>query len=95
MRPLPTTILLLSSIAPVSSVSAKNSANTPPVQGLAVVRQGADAIIQAAVVPPGQTKRPFVSQGANHAAAIAIQIVCSKDTPAAQRAAICRSNSPS
>jgi hypothetical protein len=43
----------------------------------------------ASASPPGQANRPDVSQGADHASDRAIQVVCTKDTPAAQRAAIC------
>jgi hypothetical protein len=47
--------------------------------------------LNAAVTPPGQAKNAdSPSQGAEHASQRAIDVVCSKDTPAAQRAAICQ-----
>lgn len=40
--------------------------------------------------PPGQSNRPSdPDQGDDHASQTAIERVCSKDTPAARRAAIC------
>jgi hypothetical protein len=46
--------------------------------------------LAAMVAPPGQSSRPAdPDQGDDHASATAIAVVCSKDTPAAQRSAIC------
>jgi len=47
--------------------------------------------LNAAVTLPGQARKAdSPSQGADHASPGAIDVVCSKDTPAAQRAAICQ-----
>jgi hypothetical protein len=79
---------------PVASASAKPPAAPPAAQNVAVLQQGADALIRQAASPPGQPGNLSPSQGAEHAAFRAIQVVCSKDNPAAQRAAICHPNSP-
>jgi hypothetical protein len=52
------------------------------------LKKGLDAMI-ASASPPGQANRTDRDQGDNHASDRAIQVVCTKDTPAAQRSAIC------
>ncbi|MFL6756838.1 MAG: hypothetical protein ACJ8EG_04605 [Sphingomicrobium sp.] len=45
---------------------------------------------QGLAIPPGQTTRPVdPDQGDDHASPRAIAVVCSKNTPAARRSAIC------
>nr|NUR37535.1 hypothetical protein [Sphingomonas sp.] len=87
---LPTAAIAILSFVPFASAGAKPAAT----RGTAVLRQGADALIRQAASQSGQAGNTDASQGAAHAAARAIQVVCSKDTPAAQRSAICRPNSP-
>jgi hypothetical protein len=87
-------ILMLLLAQPIASATAKPSAAQPAAKDTAVLKQGADALIKQAASPPGQPGNPSPNQGAEHAALRAIQVVCSKDTPAAQRSAICRPNSP-
>ena len=49
-----------------------------------------DAMAPAAATPPGQTnKKPEHDQGDDNASPRAIERVCTKDTPSAQRSAIC------
>lgn len=86
--------VLLGSLVVSSPVFAKDPSNSPPAQNTNVLRQGLEAAMNAAAQPPGQSKRPFNSQGAEHASLRALEVVCNKDTPAAQRSAICRPNSP-
>jgi hypothetical protein len=81
------------SLLPIASAGAKPATNAPAAARTAVLRQGADALIGQAAAQTGKTEIGS-SQGAAHAALRAIQVVCNKDTPAAQRAAICRPNSP-
>ena len=64
--------------------------------GLAKKSEGADVLLNAlesmknGSSPPGQSKRPVdPDQGDDNAALRAISEVCTKDTPAAQRSAIC------
>lgn len=46
--------------------------------------------LHSMVSPPGQSKRPVdPDQGDDHASPVAIDRVCTKDTPAARRSAIC------
>ena len=52
------------------------------------LKKGLDAMI-ASASPPGQANRTDRDQGDDHASDRAIQVVCTKDTPAAQRSAIC------
>lgn len=74
-------ILPLLLVQPIASASAKPPATQPPAKDTAVLKQGADALIKQAASPPGQSGNPSLSQGAEHAALRAIQVVCSKDTP--------------
>jgi hypothetical protein len=89
---LPSAAILILSLA--ASAGAKPPASAPAAQGTVVLRQGANALINQASLQTGQSRDASANQGAEHAALRAIQVVCSKDTPAAQRAAICHPNSP-
>lgn len=74
-----------------TSVQAKDSkpSPAPSKSGMAALQKGLDSI-RVAASPPGQSTRPVdPDQGDDHASLTAIQMVCSKDTPAAQRSAIC------
>lgn len=64
--------------------------------GLAKKSQGPDVLLKAlesmnnGSAPPGQSRRPVdPDQGDDNAPLRAIAEVCTKDTPAAQRSAIC------
>jgi len=72
-------------------VAAKDNklAETGSTKGLGALKRGLDAMASAAV-PPGQANRPVdPDRGDDNASDRAIQMVCTKDTPAAQRSAIC------
>lgn len=75
-------------LASVSStpVLAKKPVSSPQQQ----VLNTADAQLAAQNSPPGQSKRPSdPDQGDDNANPMALATVCSKDTPAAERSAIC------
>ena len=64
--------------------------------GVVQLQRGLGAVMataqnpQVQAIPPGQTTRPVdPDQGDDHASPRAIEVVCSKSTPAAQRSAIC------
>ena len=75
-----------------TAVQAKDQkpADTPK-NGTVELKKGLDAMIAIAIAsPPGQANRPAdPDQGDDNASDRAIQVVCSKGTPAAQRSAIC------
>jgi hypothetical protein len=96
MRPLVISILLTTSIAASAPAFGK-----PPAQangsggqeGAALLQKANRAVIEGAAT--AQTGRPAdPDQGDDHASDRAIEIVCSKNTPAAQRSAICKNISP-
>jgi hypothetical protein len=89
MRARSLAVLIASSAAIPAAVAAKGPPPSPP--GLAAqVQTALNAMVQPLVAPPGQSSRPAdPDQGDDHAAARAIEMVCTKDTPAAQRSAIC------
>lgn len=82
--------LALSLLIAGTSVQAKDQkpASGPAKTATADLKKGLDAMI-ASASPPGQANRADGDQGDDHASERAIQVVCSKDTPAAQRSAIC------
>jgi hypothetical protein len=71
---------------------AAKPAKTPQQQALASLTRTASAIVLAQEGPPARTVDR--DQGDDHASLTAITKVCSKDTPAARRAAICPPLSP-
>jgi len=75
-------VLLTSSATAAVSASPKSQSS-----GTRVLAQGLKAVIAPAVAASAQGSGQ--SQGAVHASPRAILVVCSKNTPAAQRAAIC------
>ena len=84
MRPL--SILLLSSVAIGTAASAAGRPPTPPGKASFDLRTALQAMVSSA----NQANRKVdPDQGDNHASARAIAVVCSKDTPAARRSAIC------
>lgn len=87
-------MLLLSLVQPVSSVAAKPAGNAPTARDLDAFRQGLHALIKQATPSEAEEASESRSQGAEHASLRAIRVVCSKDTPAAHRSAICHPNSP-
>ena len=91
MNALPMSILLISAAAAGSSALAKPSDQSRSSvhlrQALAVVAQAADP--QGPKGPDHFNPKVDRGQGDDHANPGAILRVCSKDTPAAHRAAIC------
>ena len=77
------------------SASARPAATPAPnsaAQGIAILQAGLNAVIQGAAKMTGRPVDP--DQGDDHASIIAVQRVCSKSTPAAQRSAICETATP-
>ena len=71
-----------------TSVQAKDQKVANGPAKTSELKKGLDAMI-ASASPPGQANRTDRDQGDDHASDRAIQVVCTKDTPAAQRSAIC------
>jgi hypothetical protein len=99
MKPLLVGLLLISSVTATTPSLAKGPPNTsaaPDVtqqKDVTPLRDGNRAVMNTAVA--AQTGRPTdPDQGDDNASDRAIQVVCSKSTPAAQRSAICRNVSP-
>jgi hypothetical protein len=86
---LPASLALLLIVAG-TSVQAKDQATAsgPAKTSTTDLKKGLDAMI-ASASPPGQANRTDRDQGDDNASDRAIQVVCTKDTPAAQRSAIC------
>ena len=90
----------LVTLALVAAVSGASVQAKPPEhasdRGASVLKQGLKAVGAAAHEPPGQSNpKPDRDQGDDHASPTAIAKVCTKDTPAARRSAICdHFNSP-
>jgi hypothetical protein len=86
---LPASLALLMLVAG-TSVQAKDQkpSNSPAKTATADLKKGLDAMI-ASASPPGQVNRIDRDRGDDNASDRAIQVVCTKDTPAAQRSAIC------
>lgn len=86
-------ILVTASMAAAVPALAK-PADQSKAQGTAQLKSALSAVAAEAQGPPPpehfKPKNNDNSQGANNANPGAILKVCSKDTPAAQRAAICR-----
>ena len=90
MKALPATVVASFLLCLGAPVAAKeNKPAEPDPKSLGVLKKGLDAMA-AAAVPPGQSNRPDdPDRGDDNASDRAIQMVCTKDTPAAQRSAIC------
>ena len=88
MNALPASLALLLLVAG-TSVQAKDQKPTssPTKSTTSDLKKALDAM-SASASPPGQADRAGQSQGAANASDRAIEVVCSKDTPAAQRSAI-------
>lgn len=79
-------IILMSSVAIGTAASAAGRPATPPGKASSDLRTALQAMVSSA----NQTNRKVdPDQGDDHASARAISVVCSKDTPAATRSAIC------
>ena len=78
MKPLPTAIVLLSMVAGLSGLAEGRA--TPGTAGLVQA-------LHAMAGPPAKTVDG--DQGDDHASLRAISVVCTKDTPASRRSAIC------
>ncbi len=87
MKALPAGLALL--LLAGTAVQAKDQKPaSPPRNGAAELKKGLDAMIAAAQPgPPGKTVDK--DQGDDNASDRALEVVCSKDTPAARRSAIC------
>ena len=84
------TILLISSAAAATAVAAKEPPTSPNAQVASELKRTLQAMVNSQTTPPGQSARPVdPDQGDDNAALRAIQVVCSSDTPAADRSAIC------
>lgn len=89
MKIMTAAFVLVAATASATPGIAKNQPKSE-AQAAADLRVAVQEVMQAQAVPPGQAKRPVdPDQGDEHASAIAIQKVCSKSTPAAERSAIC------
>ena len=76
-------------LAAGTSVQAKDQKPAGPAKyRTADLKKGLDAMI-ASASPPGQGNRVNRDQGDDNASDRAIRVVCTKNTPAAQRSAIC------
>jgi hypothetical protein len=77
-------LLAFSTVIPAAAEPAKKGSQTEPLQ------QAIKEVMVVAVNQSAQSKRPQdADQGDDNASPTAILIVCTKDTPAARRAAIC------
>ncbi len=78
--------LLISSVA----LGTTSVAAAPPPAAPPSPTEALRSALHSMVTPPGQSKRPVdPDQGDDHASIVAIDHVCTKHTPAAQRSAIC------
>ena len=86
MRPL--SLIFLSSLAIGTAASAAGRPAATPAKVSADLRTALKSMMNG--TPPGQANRKVdPDQGDDHASLRAIEVVCSKDTPAATRSAIC------
>lgn len=89
MKALPATVVASFLLSIGAPVAAKENKPQPDPKSLGLLKKGLDAMA-ASAVPPGQSSRPDdPDRGDDNASDRAIQMVCTKDTPAAQRSAIC------
>ena len=78
-------VVFLGMALPAGANSKSPTSQKPPAE-----LDGALKAMAPAATPPGQTKKkPEHDQGDDNASDNAIDRVCTKDTPAAQRSAIC------
>ena len=69
---------------------AKETGKSSQSEAAAGLAKALDAAVLAQSSPPGQAARPVdPDQGDDNASLRAISVVCSKNTPAARRSAIC------
>lgn len=87
MRALSIGVLLISSIATAAPVVAKGPPQDPSPAVNSSLHRALDLMVQS-------TQSADRDQGDEHASARAIQVVCSKGTPAASHSAICPPVSP-
>jgi hypothetical protein len=79
-------ILLMSTAGLGTAAIAAGPPSAPPSR----VTDGLRAALHSMVVPPGQSNRPVDrGRGDDNASIIAIDHVCTSNTPAARRSAIC------
>jgi hypothetical protein len=80
-------------LATGTSVDAKPPVEAPPPAAAKLIT-ALKTMAATATNPPGQSKRPSdPDQGDDHASMVAIEKVCTKNTPAAKRSAICNPSS--
>jgi hypothetical protein len=83
-------ILLISFAAASTSVAAREPAGSPNPKASTALRHALEAMAPSRHAQSGPSARPADrDQGDDHAAPRAIQMVCGKDRPAANRSAIC------
>jgi hypothetical protein len=80
-------ILLISLTTAATSAAAREPPNKSDAQAATDLRHALGAMASAHSAPPA--KSVDRDRGDDNAAARAIQVVCSKETPAARRSAIC------
>ena len=92
MKPCIALAIVVGLALPTGANAKPPAAQKPPAELVGAL----NAMAPASATPPGQTKKkPEHDQGDDNASDNAIDRVCTKDTPAAQRSAICpQSGSP-
>ena len=80
----------LATAAAAFAMMGAQSAAAKPADGSDELRQTLMKMVSQGDQPPGQTKRPDdPDQGDDNASMTAITTVCTMETPAAERSAIC------
>lgn len=80
--------VLLLSVSVPTAVAAKGPPTAIQKAEAARLKLALNSMVQHST-PPGQMNKVDHDQGDDHASARAIEVVCTKDTPAASRSAIC------
>ena len=81
--------LVIASLVVVPAALAKGKPDQSSTQGIGLLRQALNTVAATAQSSGPPAKTEDKDQGDDHANAGAILRVCSKDTPAARRSAIC------
>lgn len=80
-------------LAAVTASAAPGIAKDPPkpanAEAVTDLRAAMDAMVATKSMPVVQLAKTDLDQGDDHASDRAIDVVCSKDNPAAERSAIC------
>jgi len=89
MKALSASVIVIALMASGTAAVAKDQTNKGR-EGLTQLSRSLGVVASAAKIPTSQTPKTIDNdQGDDHANPRAIERVCSKDTPAAQRSAIC------